>query len=78
MAFIYPPCAHPQFVGSSPELGQWNADAAPNLKWGEGDVWAREVGLKPGRYELKVGPGSLFFIPVVWIPGQLHATRPES
>ena len=44
-----------QVVGSSAELGNWNADDAPALQWSEGDVWNVMLQLTPGDYEFKVG-----------------------
>jgi hypothetical protein len=41
-------------VGSCDEFGAWNADQAPLMKWGEGDVWSLVVPLPPGDHEFKV------------------------
>ena len=37
-----------KLVGSSPELGDWDVDRAPELSWTEGDVWTTSVELAPG------------------------------
>jgi hypothetical protein len=35
-------------VGSLPELGGWDPSRAPELTWGDGDVWTGAVALPPG------------------------------
>jgi hypothetical protein len=35
-------------VGSLPELGAWDPAKAPELTWGDGDVWTGAVALPPG------------------------------
>jgi hypothetical protein len=47
-----------QVVGGPPELGAWDAGAAPALTWGEGDVWTATLELPAGEHEFKVGGGS--------------------
>lgn len=37
-----------KLVGSAPELGDWDLDRAPELSWGDGDVWTTSVELPPG------------------------------
>jgi hypothetical protein len=44
-------------VGGPPELGAWDAGAAPALTWGEGDVWTATLELPAGEHEFKVGGG---------------------
>jgi hypothetical protein len=46
-----------QVVGGPPELGAWDAGAAPALTWGEGDVWTATLELPAGEHEFKVGGG---------------------
>jgi hypothetical protein len=41
-------------VGGPPELGAWDAGAAPALTWGEGDVWTATLELPAGEHEFKV------------------------
>lgn len=35
-------------MGSAPELGEWDLNRAPELSWGDGDVWSTSVSLPPG------------------------------
>lgn len=35
-------------TGSGPEMGAWNADKGPKLKWNDGHKWTADVTLAPG------------------------------
>ena len=41
---------HLRVVGNCPELGEWDAQAAPALIWHEDDVWKGELTLPSGRH----------------------------
>jgi hypothetical protein len=45
-------------VGSSSELGAWNAAAAPLMVWGEGDIWSLVLPFSAGEHEFKVSGSS--------------------
>lgn len=36
-------------MGGHPALGNWQAEIAPNLHWGEGHLWTATVELPAGR-----------------------------
>uniref|UniRef100_A0A383VR34 CBM20 domain-containing protein n=1 Tax=Tetradesmus obliquus TaxID=3088 RepID=A0A383VR34_TETOB len=41
-------------IGSSAELGAWDAAAAPLMVWGEGDIWSLVLPFSAGEHEFKV------------------------
>lgn len=41
-------------VGGCPELGSWDANAAPMLAWSEGDCWVGAMTLPPGDLSFKL------------------------
>jgi hypothetical protein len=43
-----------RLVGSDPAFGAWDAEAAPSMAWGEGDVWSWAGELPAGQYDFKV------------------------
>ena len=46
--------AHPQVVGSLPELGAWSPDDAPDMTWDEGHLWKLKTPLPKEPFEFKV------------------------
>ena len=59
VSFCVPACRlafgeHLRVVGSCPELGGWDAGAAPMLDWSEGDCWVGAVSLPPGDHAFKL------------------------
>jgi hypothetical protein len=40
-------------VGNCPELGRMKPEAAPSMKWTDGDVWVWEGKVQPGQYKYK-------------------------
>lgn len=41
-------------VGSAPQLGDWDCDKAPAMKWSEGDQWLLSLDLPAGSHEFKL------------------------
>ena len=49
-----------KLAGSSPELGEWDLDRAPELSWSDGNVWRGDV-------ELPAGSDVHFKVQIFWL-----------
>lgn len=50
-------------IGSSSELGGWDAAAAPLMVWGEGDLWSLVLPCAAGEHEFKASGSSCVRVP---------------